>query len=475
MHGVMAASFGNIFTSGGGGGGSGVAGGRTFIVQNSGSDKADADSNGLKSFAMDANFTAGNSAIVTLSWYTGGTGSVSSVSVNGTAATKANEGVGTGVNTEIWFATGLSGGGATVEITFGAGSGYYWNANCVEVGPLSGEGNEVDGNASATDFGPSMASPTQCETISAGVWRDNDGITNTASPQIDSPGVLGFYNADGVASLGGASGFISGQRIEAQAVGFNASPSATAYFVGQTFHLALPLTRAGGTSKFWTGDTTWNPATVSHAVDSTAKTLVTLGAWWNSNLSPGGAPGALPTDNNGTFTAAINPACESGEEPIVCQICYQSSPAVATHVVTPPSVADSGDGYFALLEIPGLATSSVLRDSGYIRDRHAPVSPPDPASIQTITVETDGSLAEVGDIAVAAFVMDPNSTSQTDVKWVPPSGWYVLDNKFNLTDNVGALFCCAKVTTAGKISVTATWTDPNTFFAGAAIAVFKHV
>lgn len=473
MHGVMAASFGNIFTSGGGGGGNGVAGGRVTIVQNSGSDKADADSNGLKSFSMDANFTAGSSAIVTISWYTGGTGSVSSVSVNGVSATRANEGPGTGVNTEIWFATGLPGGSATVEITFGAGSGYYWNANCVEVGPISGEGNELDGNADATDFGPSMAAPTQCETISAGVWRDNNGITNTASPQIDAPGVLGFFNADGIGSLGGASGYKAGQRIEAQAIGFNANPSATAYYIGQTFHLALPLVRAGGTSKFWTGDSDWNPATVSRAVDSTSKTLVTLGAWWNSNLTPGGSPGALPTDNNGTFVAAVNPACESSEEPIVCQICYEASPSVATHVVTPPSVASSGDGYFTLLELSGIDNAAPLRDSGYLRNRHAPVSPPDPDTIQTITIETDESLAQVGDIAVAAFCMDPNSTSQTDVQWVPPSGWFVLDNKFNLTDNVGALFCCAKVTTAGKISATATWTDPNTFFACAAIAVFK--
>lgn len=473
MHGIMAASFGNIVTSGGGGGGAGVAGGRVGIVQNSGSDKADADTNGLKSFTMDASFTAGNSAIVTLSWYTGGTGSVSGVSVNGVAATKANEGVGTGVNVEIWFATGLPGGSATVEIMFGAGSGYYWNANCVEVGPLSGEGNEIDGNADATDFGPSMAAPTQCETISAGVWRDNNGITNTASPQIDAPGVLGFFNADGVGSLGGASGYKAGQRIEAQAIGFNANPNATAFYIGQTFNLSLPLVHVGVASQFWIANDAWNPLTISRAISDTSKVLVTLGAWWNSNLSPGGSPGAVPTDNNGTFVAAINPAVESGEEPIVTQICYQTSPSVATHVVTPPSLLDSGDGYFALLELSGIVGASPVRDSGRIKSRHPPVSPPDPDTIQSMTVETDGSLAQVGDIAVAAFVMDPNSTSNSDIAWVPPAGWFVLENRFNATDNVGALFCCAKVTTAGKISATATWTDNATFYAEGAIVVFK--
>lgn len=473
MLGIMAASFGNIFTSGGGGGGGG-AGNRVTFVQNSGSDKADNDSNGLKSFAMDASFTSGNSAIVTLSWYTGGTGSVSGVSVNGVAATKANEGVGTGVNVEIWFATGLPGGSATVEITLGPGTGYYWNANCVEVGPLAGEGSEFDGNTDATDFGPSMAAPTQCETISAGVWRDNNGVTNTASPQIDSPGVLGFFNADGIASLGGASGYIAGQRIEAQTIGFNSNPNATAFYIGQTFNLALPLVHVGVASQFWIANDEWNPLTISRAISDTSKVLVSLGAWWNSNLSPGGSPGAVPTDNNGTFVAAINPAVESGEEPIVTQICYQTSPSVATHVVTPPSLLDSGDGYFALLELSDIfGGSSPLRDSGRIKNRHAPASPPDPATIQTITVETDGTSALVGDLAVAVFVMDPNSTSNSDIQWVPPEGWFVLENRFNATDNVGALFCCTKVTAAGKVSATATWTDNATFYAEASIAVFK--
>jgi len=49
-----------------------------------------------------------------------------------------------------------------------------------------------------------------------------------------------------------------------------------------------------------------------------------------------------------------------------------------------------------------------------------------------------------------------------------------FENKYNATDNVGALFCAAVVTSNGKISATASWTDANTFYAEASIVIFKR-
>jgi len=454
----------------------GVAGGKAGIIQNSGDWNINNTTAGVKNIIMPGNFTAGNSAIITVEWYTGNFGGVTAISVNGTAATQTYATTGSGGKTEIWHATGLSGGGDTVAVTFTGSSGYYINMNCVETDPIASVGNNIRNSAvSGTSVTVTMAAPSQCETISAALWRDLNGITNTHVDPTPAPSIRGFYHAEGITDLGGASSYLIGQRKTSQNIVFNASASTQFEYTGQTYNIALPVTNVGTAEQFWIASDAWSPTTISRVISDTSKLLVTLGGWWNSNLTPGGSAGAVPTDNNGTFTAAINPAVVSGDEPIVSQICYQVAPTAATHIVTPPSLNTGGDGYFTLLEIDGIVGGgSPVRDSGRIKNRHAPVTPPDPSTIQSITVETSGTDAVVGDIAVAVFVMDPNTTSNSDIAWVPPAGWFVLENKYNATDNVGALFCAAVVTSNGKISATASWTDANTFYAEASIVIFKR-
>lgn len=224
----------------------------------------------------------------------------------------------------------------------------------------------------------------------------------------------------------------------------------------------------GTTLQPWVASDAWSPTTLSETLAGT-RCIITLGGWWNSS---GNNPGLLPTDSAGSFTAAANTTVPGSEEPTQVQIAYQAG-ATGAHTITPPVLSDSGDGVLTVITVQGIASSSALRASGITRDRHAPVTAPDPDSIQSITVSTSTSSAQVGDFAVAVMEMDPNSTSNSDIAALVPSGWTLAGQNQDATDCIGFLAIYKVVTIAGTQSVTFTWTDPNTFVADAAIAVFK--
>jgi hypothetical protein len=127
------------------------------------------------------------------------------------------------------------------------------------------------------------------------------------------------------------------------------------------------------------------------------------------------------------------------------------------------------------VKLVGVNTTTPIRDTGTSRNWHAPVTPPDAGTIQTHTVTSAGALAQVGDFCLLCVVMDPNSTSNSDVAFVPPPGWWVVAVKYNCTDNVGAILLAAKVTVAGQITATVTWTDPNTFVAHGTMVIYAHL
>jgi hypothetical protein len=459
---IMEATFASVIT------GDGLAGGRGVIVQNKAAQFDNVSGN--RTITADANFTAGNSAVVNIAHYQSSSATPSGVTIGGTAATKVVTGIGTTSVCEQWLATGLAGGSATVTITLPAGSGWYIDADVIECSPLTGL--DVTANATAVNTAPTMtsAATAQAEELVVGLFRDNTGVNNVVATPVPAPLTQGFLVRDGISSLGGASGYKRVQIDGAQSAVFATTSTQWVGSVG-CYKFALPLVHVGTSVQFWSASDAWAPTTQSRVIADTTKLLVTAGAWWDGN----GTPSALPTDNHGTFTAALNPTItgESPTTPVVTQICYQLAPSVNTHTITPPAVQSGGDGYFTLLEIAGIDGSTPIRDSGRNRSFHAPVTPPDSNTIQSMAVATDGSLAQVGDTVVAVFCMDPNSTSNSNIAWVPPTGWHVLVNKPNATDNLGVLVCCAVVTTAGKITATATWTDPNTFVADASIVVFK--
>jgi hypothetical protein len=226
---------------------------------------------------------------------------------------------------------------------------------------------------------------------------------------------------------------------------------------------SISVTLVGISEQAWQASDVWVPATQAHTV-SASKALIAFGAWWGNGL---GTP--LPVDVNGTFLAAVNPTTSGA--PLRVQVSYQTDAATGIHTITPPDLSPTGDGFFLLVEAHGLAAASAVRDVGYTRDIHPFYGPGDPNTIESISVKTNQTYAQVGDLAVAIFAMDNNSNPDINIS-LPP-GWTSIGFNDAVVDNIGYRACYKIVTVPGQQIVTCNWTDGSTFVAEAAIVVFK--
>lgn len=219
----------------------------------------------------------------------------------------------------------------------------------------------------------------------------------------------------------------------------------------------------GTNAQYWQASDAWVP-TNNSVMLSGSNTLLALGAWWTEGytVSP------MPADTNGLFVSAIN--ARLGLYPVQVQLAYEAGVVPGDHSVTPPPVGGSGDGFFLLVQAQGLGSSPLMRDSGYSLTWHTYYGFNDPNKIQSVKVTTDGSAAQIGDLAVAIFVMDNDSNPNINISL--PEGWTSLGFNNNATDNIGYRACYKIVSSTGEQSVTCTWTDDSTYVAAGAIAVF---
>ncbi len=240
---------------------------------------------------------------------------------------------------------------------------------------------------------------------------------------------------------------------------------------GMRFYRVLELSSAvqvslmGTNAQYWQASDVWVPATQSITI-SGSNALITLGAWWDGN----NVATLPPTDTNGLFVSAVPVKFSLYGYPVQVQVTCEINASAGGHLVTPAAISGSGDGYFLLAQVPGLSSGSPVRDSGYATNWHAYYGFNDPNSIQAITVTTDGNAAQIGDLAVAIFVMDNESNPNIDISL--PAGWTSLGFNNNATDNIGYRACYKIVSAAGRQSVTCSWTDDSTYIAAGAIAVF---
>jgi hypothetical protein len=218
----------------------------------------------------------------------------------------------------------------------------------------------------------------------------------------------------------------------------------------------------------WRASDVWTPLSQNILVTQ-PKALIGLGCWWDG-LYRYPTPD-LPTDSGGKFLNAIAETLPVGTPgaPAQVQMVYETNAVVGMHIITPPAIGGSGDGFYLALEVEGLAMSPV-RASGRSRISHPFYGLGDPNTIQAISVQTQAAAAQIGDLAVAIFIMDPDYN--TDIRTQLPAGWTLLGRNDLALDNVGYLACYKIVTTPGVQAVTFNWTDTSTFVAEAGIAVF---
>jgi hypothetical protein len=247
-----------------------------------------------------------------------------------------------------------------------------------------------------------------------------------------------------------------------------ASVAVAALFTAASSCMGASLQVIGICEQPWQAGDTWVPGSITNVVEG-SKTLLALGAWWDerdNRTDP-------PTDSNGRFIDAISKTLPLDDAPLQTQLLIQPAALPGEHVVIPSVIGSSGDGFFLLLEADGLIEGLPVLDSGRVRKSHPFYGFDDPNTIETITVSTDRTAAQAGDLAVVVFVMDNNSNP--DIKTQIPEGWTLLGRNDAPVDNVGYMACYRFVTEPGQQSVTFNWSDGSTFVAEAAIVILRSL
>lgn len=170
------------------------------VVQSSPLKQVDADATDFTANAA-SNFTAGNTVLVPLAHYAG-SATVTGVTVNGQAATRDTPATANGsTRGEIWRRANVTGGAATVVVTYSGGADNYLSFNILETSPLeldtgtqngaTGTGNSpAVSTAGATSVAETLVVSLVAEGDSAApsftggltnlLWAENDGSAHVA-------------------------------------------------------------------------------------------------------------------------------------------------------------------------------------------------------------------------------------------------------------------------------------------------------
>lgn len=214
----------------------------------------------------------------------------------------------------------------------------------------------------------------------------------------------------------------------------------------------------------------WSPATSTLSSVAAGNLVLSMGVWWNADDM--GAAQEIPTDSNGTLVGAgaANPTVPTNPTPapgwpVAPQICYIANANSGSHVLTPISPGGGGDGYFFGVEFnkPGVTWSLV--DSGYQFSGSST-----PGAVQSITVNTDGTAAQAGDLVVALVVLDGDPTA---FGIGGPSGYTEIWSTTTTSNNVSGGAGWKTASGSGQQSASWSWSDSATQMAGAVIAVFR--
>ena len=215
----------------------------------------------------------------------------------------------------------------------------------------------------------------------------------------------------------------------------------------------------------------WSPATTKLSSVTAGNLVLSMGIWWDS--ADMGAAQQIPTDSNGTLVGAgsanptvpTNPAPAPGW-PVAPQICYIANANAGNHVLTPIAPGSGGDGYFFGVEFSKAGSAWSLVDSGYAFSGSGT-----PGAVQSLTVNTDGTAAQPGDLVVALIVLDGDPTAFGIGE---PSGYTALFSTSTTLNNVSGGAGWKTASGSGQQSAAWAWSDAATQLAGGVIAVFRR-
>lgn len=203
------------------------------LVQTTGEKGFAATNNATDTILTTANFTAGNTAILAITYFNDGTAAaagITSISIGGTGATKA---VGqqhtdnVSYRSEIWYASSLAGGSNAITITWasGAGPNHYVSCSCEEwSGVLA---SPLDQTAAQQSTGTTITATTASTAQANELVYCCGGPTNSNAAGINGPssGYTPTYLDNGGTFLAGAGGYkkVSATGVQSGSIGQTAS------------------------------------------------------------------------------------------------------------------------------------------------------------------------------------------------------------------------------------------------------------
>lgn len=225
-------------------------------------------------------------------------------------------------------------------------------------------------------------------------------------------------------------------------------------------------------TQLFTGGSTWSPANTSLSSVASGNLLLSLGGWWDSAHGTGGTQ-VLPTNTNGTFSAARNPTLPSFTPapgwPVHGQIGYIASAASGAHTVTPQNIGGSGDGYFFVAEFTANYGSTwTLIDGGDNLNRSGTAG-----GVDGVSVTTDGTSCQVGDLVIALCVTDGDPTA-IGVGSPTTGTWNNLLTTSTTASNIGMGAAWRIATASGAQTATWAWADNDCEIGAGLIVILRR-
>lgn len=224
-------------------------------------------------------------------------------------------------------------------------------------------------------------------------------------------------------------------------------------------------------AQIWTGGSDWNsPGNVTLPSVAAGNLVLTFGGWWDSNHGTGGTQQLPSSSNGGALGAGANPTLPSFTPspgwPVHGQIGHLLGANAGSHVITPQNIGLSGDGYFFAVEFSGPGSTWSRVDGGTNLALSGTAG-----AVDGVSVNSDGTAAQVGDLVVALCVTDGDPSA---IGVGAPSGY---PNQLLLTstatDNIGVGVGWKIATAAGQQSASWTWADNDCKLGAGLIVVYR--
>ena len=290
------------------------------LIQTSGLKQVNASTTSPDNFTMPGNFTAGHSAVVSLSYFQSSSIVISAISLGGSAATLESRTTdGAGAYVEIWRVQNLAGGSNSISVTSTTTS-HFLNLSVEERDDMQAVAADIVATpGSGTSTAPSATYGTlaQADEIVYIAYVDVGG-TNEASSTPPTSYTQAWVELNGSANLGGSGAYrvvsstagASPAFTLATSTGWRAvlvtfklnpagptidtQPQNATVYQGQTANFTVSATTSGGALSYQWKDDGVNVGTNSSSYTTAATVLGDNGAQITCAV----------TDSNGTTTTA---------------------------------------------------------------------------------------------------------------------------------------------------------------------------